>query len=185
MSRQLSFFIFLFTLATLSWWALTITDPSTRILFTTSEEGPDQFMEKFISTTMNEQGIPKHQLVAERLLHYPNEEHSNLEKPMMTFFKPDGDPWIATASKGTVQDEGNEVFLAGDVNVTRPTPHESPVIIDTKNLHIQLDKDIAKTTETVIVQQGSDLLVSIGMDAHFTQGEIDLLSHVRGMYVPQ
>ena len=185
MSKQLTFFIFLFALATLSWWALTITDPSTKTLFTTSKEGPDQFMEKFISTTMNEKGEPKHQLVAERLLHYPNEEHSNLELPVMTFFKPDGDAWVANASKGRVTDEGNEVFLLGDVNVTRPMPYDSRVIIDTKNLHIQLDKDIAQTSETVIVQQGSDLLVSIGMYAHFTQGEIDLLSHVRGMYVPE
>lgn len=182
-SRQLIILILLLGLAGASWWALTIVDPERRQIFTTSKEGPDHFMENFTSTKLNEAGIPLHQLKAVRLTHYPNEKHSELTDPVMTFFKEDNSQWVASAKKGRVLDDGEEVFLEDDVFIRRPGADASSITMNTRDLHILPNEDFAETSKSVVMQQSENTVTAVGMQAHFGQGVVDFLSEVRGWYV--
>lgn len=182
-SRHLIFLLILLFLAGASWWALTIVDPERRQTFTTSQEGPDHFMENFTSTTLNKEGFPLHQLKAVRLTHYPNEQHSELDDPVMTFFKEDTSTWVASAREGKILDDGEEVFLQGDVNIRRPGQTESVITMTTRDLHIMPNLDFAETSNSVVMQQNDNTVTAIGMQAHFGQGEVDFLTEVRGWYL--
>lgn len=181
-SRHLIFLLILLFLAGASWWALTIIDPDRRPLFTTSKEGPDHFMEDFTSTTLSKTGLPLHQLKAVRLTHYPNARHSELQDPVMTFFKKDYSTWVASAKEGRILDDGEEVFLQGDVKIRRPNQTASVITIVTRDLHILPNIDFAETPNSVVMQQNDNTVTAVGMQAHFGQGEVDLLSEVRGWY---
>ena len=178
---MITLFILLF-LAAASWWALTIIDPERRITFTASKEGPDHFMEDFTSTTLNEAGIPVHQLKAIRLTHYPNDRHSELEDPVMTFFKEDQNKWVASAKEGRILDDGEEVFLQGDVNIWQPGEKSSLITIITRDLRILPNEDFAETSNSVVMQQNDNTVTAVGMQAHFGHGVVDFLSDVRGWY---
>jgi len=140
-------------------------------------------MENFTSVTLDETGLPKHQLKAVRLTHYPNEKHSQLHDPIMTFFKQDSSIWVASAREGRILDDGEEVFLQGDVNIRRPEQESSSITINTRDLHILPNEDFAETANTVVMQQNQNTVTANGMQAHFGRGEVDFLSDVRGWYV--
>lgn len=180
--RHLILLLILLFLAGASWWALTIIDPDRRPIFTESKEGPDHFMEQFTSTTLNEAGIPVHQLKAISLTHYPNQRHSELEDPVMTFFREDNSKWVASAKEGRILDDGEEVFLQGDVKINQPGDDSSRITIVTRDLHILPNEDFAETPNTVVMQQKENTITAIGMQAHFGHGVVDLLSEVRGWY---
>ena len=182
-SRYLILLSVMLFLAGASWWALTIVDPERRQIFTASVEGPDHFMENFTSTTLNKAGVPLHQLKAVKLTHYPNEKHSELHDPVMTFFKEDNSVWVASAKKGRILDDGEEVFLQDDVNIKRPGKEASAITINTRDLRILPNEDFAETSNTVVMQQNENTVTAIGMQAHFGRGVVDFLSDVRGWYV--
>ena len=92
LSRQTIFLLILLASAAVSWWALSLSEPDLDA-FTASKEGPDFFMENFTTTKLSAAGKPLHRLQAERLTHYPDEKHSDVVKPLMTFYKEDGSIW--------------------------------------------------------------------------------------------
>ncbi|MGD8883997.1 MAG: LPS export ABC transporter periplasmic protein LptC [Gammaproteobacteria bacterium] len=183
MSRHSIFLLVLLVLAFLSWWILTIIDPDSRRQITISQEGPDHFMENFIVTSLDESGTPSHRLKAERLTHYPNEAHSDIIKPVMTFYKKDNTSWVASARTGIVKQDGKEVILYDDVHITRPGDVTTEININTRDLRIVPDQDYAETANSVVIQQNQNTVTATGMEARFARGEIELLSEVRGWYV--
>lgn len=140
-------------------------------------------MEDFISTTLGKTGMPLHRLVALKLTHYPNQEHSDLQDPTMTFYREDGNIWVASAKEGRIWDDGKEIVLRGNVNIKRPGEQKKLIVINTRDLRILPDKDFAETKDTVVVQQDQNTVTATGMQAHFGQGEVNLNSEVRGWYV--
>lgn len=182
LSRQTIFLIVLLIGAAMSWWAMSITEPNLDT-FTASKEGPDHFMEKFTATKLSDAGKPEHRLHAERMTHYPNEKHSDVIKPRVTFFKEDGSTWIAEANEGKVLGDGKEVLLIDDVYIVRPGPPETKVTINTTNLRVVPKKNFAETKNTIVMQQNENTVTATGMQAYFTIGKIKLLSEVRGWYV--
>ena len=180
--RHIFLLLFLLFLAAASWWALTLVDPDRRPIFTTSKEGPDHFMEEFTSITLNEAGIPIHQLKAVSMTHFPNQRHSELTDPIMTFYKEDNSSWVASAKEGRILDDGNEVFLQGDVNIRQPGKRSTIVTIVTRDLHVLPNEDFAETPNAVVMQQADNTVTAVGMQAHFGHGVVDFLSEVRGWY---
>jgi len=182
LSKQTFFLLVLLIIASMSWWAMTIAEPNLDT-FTASKEGPDHFMENFTATKLSDAGKPEHRLHAERMTHYPNEEHSDVIKPQVTFFKEDGSTWIARANQGKVLGDGKEVFLMDDVNIIRPGTAETKVTIITTNLRVVPKKNFAETKNNIVMQQNENTVTATGMEAYFTAGKIQLLSEVRGWYV--
>ncbi|WP_455209303.1 LPS export ABC transporter periplasmic protein LptC [Kaarinaea lacus] len=181
LSRQTIFLLILLTGAGASWWVMSLSEPDLEA-FTASKEGPDYFMENFITTKLSETGKPVHRLNAERLTHYPDQKHSDVLKPLMTFFRNDGSIWTATANMGKVLGDGKEVYLIDDVNIVRPGTPDSKITINTRDLHIVPDKNFAETKNAVVLQQDQNTITATGMKAFFAIGNIEFLSDVRGWY---
>ncbi|WP_455223292.1 LPS export ABC transporter periplasmic protein LptC [Kaarinaea lacus] len=182
LTRQTIFLLILLTGAAISWWALTLSEPDLNA-FTASKEGPDFFMENFTTTKLNMSGNPLHRLHAERLTHYPNEKHSDVIKPLMTFYKKDGSTWTATANMGKVIGDGKEIYLIDDVRLVRPGTSETQITMNTRDLHIIPEKNFAETKKNVVLQQDQNTITATGMQAFFAIGNIEFLSDVRGWYV--
>lgn len=183
LSRQTIFLLLLLLLAFLSWWVLTITDPNARRRITISQEGPDHFMENFVITTLSKAGTPTRKLQAQRLTHYPNQEHADVVEPQLTFYKNDNSTWVASARTGVVKDNNQEIILTDDVHIRRPGDVANEININTQDLRIFPDDDYAQTAGSVVIQQNENTVTAMGMEAHFGLGEIELLSDVRGWYV--
>ncbi len=134
---------------------------------------------------MNQQGQPYYQLTAESMIHYPEDDHSDLEKPDIIFFRKDEPPWHIAAEKGKVYQQGELVKLLGKVIIKRPpSTANEPVTITTYNLTVRPRDEYAETDESVHMTGNATNLKSIGMKAFLKEGRIRLLNEVKGVHVP-
>ncbi|MCI0505355.1 MAG: LPS export ABC transporter periplasmic protein LptC [Gammaproteobacteria bacterium] len=182
LSRQTILLMILLTGAGISWWVMSLTEPDLDA-FTASKEGPDYFMDNFITAKLSNTGKPLHRLNAERLTHYPQQKYSDVVKPLVTFYDEDSSVWTATANLGKVLGDGKEVQLIDDVNIVSPGTPATKITINTRDLHIVPDKNFAETKNTVVLQQNQNTVTATGMQAYFAVGNIEFKSDVRGWYV--
>jgi lipopolysaccharide export system protein LptC len=117
------------------------------------------------------------------LTHYPHQKHSDVVRPLVTFYDEDGSIWTATANKGKVLGDGKEVQLIDDVNIVSSGSPETKITINTQDLRIVPDKHFAETKNTVVLQQNQNTVTATGMQAFFAIGNIEFKSDVRGWYV--
>ena len=111
--------LFIFAIAAfLSWW-LSSTGPSFIPHLEVKRHDPDYYLVNFTLTTMDDKGNPKHQLSADNMYHYPDDDTANLENPRLVVYQNEKDSWEIRADSGLVSEEGNSVFLQGDVFVNR------------------------------------------------------------------
>ncbi len=77
---------------------------------------PDYFIENFTVTAMDERGDPRYKLSAQRLVHYPNEQRTRLDRPRLRQFT---DDTVTTADRGFISDDGKALLMSGNVHVNR------------------------------------------------------------------
>lgn len=120
-------------------------------------------------------------LVAERLTHYQNDDHSELERPVLTLFAEDGPPWVIHGERGIVSSKSTDVFLEGPVLVLRDADRNGRTVrAETSNVRIKPDENYGETEDFVEIISPPDELSGIGMQVHFGKAlRVTVLSSVR------
>jgi len=80
---------------------------------------PDFYIENFTATGMDDNGVRHYTLEAERMIHYPDDNTSLLDKPHLIQYEAGREPTHAYAESGWVSPDGDEVLLTGNVRVIR------------------------------------------------------------------
>lgn len=106
-------------LAALSWWLpMSLTDRAASPDDEARNE-PDYIIENFTAVAMDAIGWRKHELRAERLEHFPDDDSVELEKPYLIQYVQGGPPTHTRADRGTTSSDGKEILMSGNVRVTR------------------------------------------------------------------
>ena len=144
---------------------------------------PDYFMENFEITTMNEKGQPSSLLISEKMLHYPDDDSTELSKPLMTMYRDTGEPWKISSDRGWVSSNNELILLSGNVVIDRSSgPNNRPVKVYTDRLRIHPKTDFAETDRPVTMFSDKRRTTAIGMRAYVRQGQLQLLNDVRVHY---
>jgi len=169
--------------AALAWW---IYDPATQDFprEAAAPQNPDYTIDRFKATSMGMSGRPEQVLEAERLLHYPDDESTELAEPRLTVYDGELPPWRIDAEKGRVSGDGDTVFLEGGVEVNREAaPETRPVQIRTTNLRVRRSDGFAETADPIEIRSGGSWVNAVGMKVWFGDPvRVKLLSEVRGQY---
>ena len=104
----------------LSWWYIKTLDKSLSQPPAVTTAGPDYFMYDTVSTLLDEAGEPKHRLQTAYLAHFPEENRTELKDAHLTLYQQDGSLWSVKANQGTLYQETDQIYLAGDVIIERP-----------------------------------------------------------------
>lgn len=144
---------------------------------------PDAIVENFTVHRLSEGGKPEYTLSAPKMMHYPDDDSSEVLNPRIVNLAADGGNVTASANRGTVTKDGEEAFLYGDVLVVRDaTPGREELRARTEFLHVLAEKHIAETDRPVTVTEGHSLLTGVGMTLNKDTHEVVLQSRVRGTY---
>lgn len=143
----------------------------------------DYYMDNFEMTTMDAQGRPSSLLISDKMLHYPDDDSTELNKPIMTMYRETGKPWIVKADRGWVA-AGNElVLLSGNVVINRHSgPNNRPVKLFTSRLRIHPKTDFAETDQPVTMVSEKRKTTAVGMRAYVRDGQLQLLDDVQVRY---
>jgi len=147
---------------------------------------PDYVVDNLAHTRFNVQGVVESTLAAAKMLHYPDDDSTDLVAPRMVQTKPNEPRVTLTADRGTLSQDGEEVFLYGNVLVVREAgPERSETRMRTSFMHVVQAHSVIRTDRDVVITEENRLLSGRGMEYHNDTKELFLRERVRGRFEPR
>jgi len=173
----------LLVIAAFSW--LLLRQSQVQLPVVTDREGrkPDAYLSNFVITTMNEFGQPRYRLEAIYMEHFPQNDTSEIEKPLLTVFRPDELPWYVKSERGVLKPLEDTVILLGHVEMEYLDEKGQSLRVLTKNLIVHPDRQYAETDQPVTIIDQHGITRAVGLNAFLDAGRLSLLAKVRGEYV--
>lgn len=157
----------------------TVAHPSLR------RHDPDFVVNRLALTRYGADGRVEAVLAAAMMVHYPDDDSTELIAPRMVQTKPDEPRLTASASRGTLSHDGEEVFLYGDVLLVREDAGRgSETRMRTEFLHVVHAKSLLRTDREIVISDGRRQLSGRGMEYHSDSGRLVLHESVRGHFEP-
>jgi lipopolysaccharide export system protein LptC len=130
-----------------------------------SRHDPDFVAGNFTLRQLDEHGKLKYALAADSMVHYPDDESTEVSEPRLTYLaKPP--PMTLSARRATISKDGKVVELMDDVRGERaPGPASAPVTFKSSTLTVFPDDEIARTASPVTLTQGRSVIHGVGMEA--------------------
>lgn len=144
---------------------------------------PDYVVSNFTATTYNREGAPLTVLSAARMVHYPDDDSTELFAPRVVQTKP-AEPRISvSAERGALSGDGEEIFLYDNVVLMREAgAGRSAVRLTTSFLHLLRDRSLARTDREVTIVEDRRSLTGRGMEYNNDTREFTLHADVRGRF---
>lgn len=183
--RNISIAIVLIILSFISWWLSEIVSPRSQdFRGKIVRHNPDYYLDVFTLTSMGADGEPAYKLVSNHMIHYPDDDSSELTMPRLTIYREEESPWQIDANRGWVLGEGDFVLLREDVVVERvKSPNNSPIKITTEELRVRPNDEYAETDKYVLMVSDKSSMEGVGMRAYFKKGQLQLLKNTKSRYV--
>jgi lipopolysaccharide export system protein LptC len=146
---------------------------------------PDYFVERLALLGMNERGDPSFRLEAQRLQHFPDDDTTLFEEPVIVSLDAARPRITVTADRGRLTSGGDEAHFSGNVIVTRAaTETAAPLRADTDYAVVVPDRDIVRTDRPVTIVQGGSRLTGVGMEIDNRTRQLRVDSQVRAVVLP-
>ncbi len=146
---------------------------------------PDAIIENFSASQMDAQGLPHYVLVAKKMLHFSDDDSTELEAPHFTTLSPQHPTVQITAQHGIVSRKGDEILLDKNVSITRVAQKDqSELNVLTEYLRIFPDKDLVNTDRAVTIVDATSTTHAIGLEFDNKARTLKLLTQVKSEYVP-
>ncbi|SEL29932.1 LPS export ABC transporter periplasmic protein LptC [Nitrosovibrio tenuis] len=162
-------------------------NPSLRTPSPSQEGGlgrmPDYVAENFSSVEMDSDGIARHMLLAKRMVHYPDDDTTDLEQPYFIETEP-GKPAVQITSDHAKLSSNNEnIYLTGNVMLLRNAGKgRAETSLTTSLLHLVPKDDIAKTDKPVVITEPYAVIRAVGMEMNNRSNVTQLLSQVKVLH---
>jgi len=131
---------------------------------------PDYTVEGFSATVLGPDGRPARRLSAAELRHYPDDNSTELERPILILDRPDGLPWKVRSESGWMSGDRDEIRLHGQVHADREGSGEArPVHLKTSELTVHPRQSYAETAMPVEITSDADWLTATGMQVWYAE----------------
>lgn len=144
---------------------------------------PDSIVENFTVQRLDDSGKLRYTFSAPKMMHFADDGSGEALYPRFVQIAADGGNFIATANRGTINRQGEEAFLYGNVLFLREATPERPEFrANTEFLHVLSEQGIARTDHTVTISEGRSILTGVGMVVDKNKQQFMLQSQVKGIF---
>jgi lipopolysaccharide export system protein LptC len=144
---------------------------------------PDFIAEDFGMTKMSASGTPEYSLSAARMLHYPDDQSTDIVAPRLVQRHDDAPPIVIRADRGSISRNGDEASFYDNVVVVREAGQgRRELRLQTEYLQILPNDDLARTDKPVIITEGNSRVSGVGIQVNNKTRQFALLSQVRGTF---
>lgn len=144
-------------------------------------------------------GALHYQLKSDSITHYPHNDNTLLQLPVLTNFSDNGQVTTSRSENGKLLPGGKDIELWDNVVIIQSSltkkqqagehsienAHKQELRMDTDFITISPDQEIADTDRPVLITNDTGETRAIGMTAYYQQGRVQLKSRVRGVYEPE
>lgn len=146
--EKISFILLFGVLGLLSIWLQFGIIEKEQVVFDGNERhDPDYYIENFTAVGMDERGVRRYVLEAERLVHYPDDDTALLDNPHIIQYEEGAPPRHTYSESGWISSDGNEVLLTGNVRVIQNAgggEGSGNTVLTTEKMRIYLDNSQRK-----------------------------------------
>jgi lipopolysaccharide export system protein LptC len=144
---------------------------------------PDAIVDGFSATTLNKSGTPSFIVHAGKMLHFSDDDSTNLEAPRITLLDERNLPLYASAQDGIISSKGEEIILAGNVAVQRNTGKQNRILnLQTDYLRVLPGEGLLETDRPVKLTEPDSIASAVGLELNNNTRTMKLLSRVRTEY---
>ena len=144
---------------------------------------PDAIVENFTVQDLDTSGKVRYTFSAPKMQHFADDDTGEVLYPRVVQIAAGGGNYIATASRGTINRQGEEAFLYGNVLVLREATSDEPELrVRTEFLHVLAGQGILRTNQMVTISDGTSTLSGVGMVINKPKQQFTLQSQVRGTF---
>lgn len=181
--RMLITLLVLLVIAGLSLWLRNLVEPAPA--HGQLRHIPDYTMENFTAKSMGTTGLLENEMQATYMAHYQDDDTAEFTKPHITVVRGNSPPWHLYAEQGWLAGDRKSTLMRGKVLIENPAAPAANVFhLVTKDLHVMIDNNYAETDQPVTIRGQSSIIKAVGMHAYLKEGRVELLSEVRGSYIP-
>ncbi len=145
---------------------------------------PDFIVDKFTVRRYSISGALQYVVSAPKMLHYADDETTEVTSPTMTYFGEDRQI-LANAGKAWLSKEGKEVRLSDGVRIVRDATADTPeLVVTTAGMQIYPDDEIARSTQSTTITQGRSTVTGTGLDVDNKTRMFKLMGRAKGLIAP-
>jgi len=152
---------------------------TTNATHTSSANSIDFFLTNAVYTKFNREGMIRNRVNTNKITHFVTDNASLFEKPNITIYNPNEQPYYITANQGKSEKGKEKIYLWDNVKIIQNNNLNNPTLdITTSAITFYPSTKIAETKEPIVIIQNGDLTEAIGAEADFQNDLIKLLSKV-------
>jgi lipopolysaccharide export system protein LptC len=180
---QLFPIIVLALLAGLTFWLQSAVDRSDERHDGKLRHDPDAIAENFVARRFDENGLLKYRLSAPYLVHFPDDDSSEITAPILISYRPNTPPVTVTADHAKLTAKGEIVYLRDNVRLSRAATDTRPELLArSPDLTVHPEAGIAFTNSLVEITQGASWIRGVGAHIDHNASTFVLQSQVKGQY---
>jgi lipopolysaccharide export system protein LptC len=167
-------------------WGLVQWNEARDVQVEIAENSPGFFSSGYYKKQMDSEGLPKNELLADKMLHYGADGSTHLEKPIMTLYGTNRQsPWVIKAESGIMAADGDNLQLNGKTFINRePSQGVTALTVNTSDLRVKLSSNYAETSAWAEIISPPNKTSGTGMEVTFVSPvHLKLLAKVKGRYV--
>ena len=146
---------------------------------------PDYLVEQFVVTKFNAAGALESTLSAAKMIHYPDDDSTELVAPRVVHAKQNEPRMTLSADRGTLSHNGEELFLFGNALLVREAGAGLPEARMQSNfLHVIDARSLVRTDREVMISEQGRTLSGRGMEYYNETWQLFLRDRVRGRFEP-
>lgn len=146
---------------------------------------PDYVIDNLKAVRFGAGGAPESTLAAAKVVHYPDDDSTELLAPRVVQTKPNEPRISVSADRGALSRDGDEVFLYDNVQLVRDAIRGRPEMrVRTSFLHVVRARSLVRTDRDVLITEGGRELSGRGMEYHNDSAELFLRERVRARFTP-
>ncbi len=147
---------------------------------------PDYVVERMNLVRYGADGGVESTLAAAKMIHYLDDDSTELIAPRVVQSKPNEPRVTVTAQRGTLSQDGEEVFLYDDVLLVRDGTAGSPEAqMRTSFLHVVRARSLVRTDQDIVINEEGRMLSGRGMEYYNDSRQVFLRDRVRGRFEPK
>jgi lipopolysaccharide export system protein LptC len=144
---------------------------------------PDYYVVNFTTTTYNPDGAAETRMSAERMVHYPDDDTTELTAPRVVQTKPDQPKVTVRADRGKLSRDGEDIFLYDNVVLEREGgAGHTAAKLTTDYLQVVRDRSLVRTDREVKIEEEARSLYGRGMEYNNETRHFTLNDDVRGRF---
>ncbi|MGI4812500.1 MAG: LPS export ABC transporter periplasmic protein LptC [Janthinobacterium lividum] len=145
----------------------------------------DYFADDSSISVLDNTGSTAYRLNSRKLVHYEDDQTSDVTEPALRAFQPGNPDVSAFARRGTINADASVVDLYDQARLLRAAgPADPPMRADSSHFHVLVNDDVIETEKPVKLLRGQSVSTANGLIYNNVTRNLRLLGQVRGTIAP-